>query len=792
MRNTFRKIAAIMMTAAMLMCWMPSEAFCAETEAAALGSYTAVEDIVSHMSTRQKITQCIMIDFRTWSDGTGKPYDMTSLDPEVAEILSEYQFGSVILFGENIKKTGDAVALVRDMQAAAIEGVDGINGTGDDGLPMIVATDQEGGIVYRLGSGTALPGNMALAATGDPANAETSGEIIAKELSAVGINTTLAPVIDVNSNAGNPVIGIRSFSDDADIVGEYGSRFIKGLDRYNTIGCAKHFPGHGNTDTDSHYGLPVVDRSLDELMQCELKPYQIAVSQGIDMIMTAHIMYPQIDKTTILSEKTGQEEARPATLSHTILTDILRGQLGFSGVVITDSMVMKGIADTFNADQATLEAFKAGADIVTMPISQGREGGTIPYNKETWTEDFEKILTTAETAVESDDELKASLDESVARVLKLKKEKGILDYDASQYTAEKAASVVGCSEHRAKERDMAAKAVTVVRNDNKVLPVRLNEKSRVLMLAPYNNERAQMVMGFNRAKDAGLVPDTARARFYRFSSDDYEVEGELKNAIDWADTVIICSELYNANDMSYNGWRSAGIRDCTEYCKTQGKKSVVMSINFPYDVQLYPDADAVAAVYGWDGSGIDLTSPDVVQKLLYGEITEDEDAYGPNIAAGVEVMLGVYGAAGKLPVSVPAFDPESKTYTDETVYPRGSGITYDKLDPVQPEPDDPVKPAKKVTKPKKAAIRSLKAGKRRLTVTMTTAPAKKGGTHYQIAYRIKGYSKWYYRTAKSSKVTLKKLKRGRKCVVKVRAYKVVNGKKYYGAWSKAKTSGKVK
>ena len=768
MRKTFRKIAGIMMSAAILLSWIPAGLIYAEA-GADLGSYSTIEDMVSHMSTRQKITQCIMIDFRTWSDNAGKSYDMTSLDPEVREILAKYQFGSVILFEENIKKTEDTVTLVKDMQEAAING---------GGLPMLIATDQEGGIVYRLGSGTGLPGNMALAATGDPANAEASGEIIAKELSAVGINTTLAPVIDVNSNAGNPVIGIRAFSDDADTVGEYGSRFISGLDKYNTIGCAKHFPGHGNTDTDSHYGLPKVDRSLDELMQCELKPYQTAISQGIDMIMTAHILYPQIDSTTILSEKTGKEESRPATLSRTILTDLLRVQLGFSGVVITDSMVMDGIQKTFDPDQATLEAFKAGADIVTMPISQGREGGTIPYNKETWTEDFEKILTSVEAAALSDDELKASLDESVTRVLKLKKEKGILDYDASQYTTEHAVSIVGCSEHRAKEREMASRAVTVVRNDNNVLPIRLNEKSKVLMLAPYNNEKAQMVMGLNRAKEAGLVPDSARVRFYRFSSDDYKVEGELKNAIDWADTVIICSELYNANDMSYNGWRSIGIKDYTKYCRAQGKKSVVMSINFPYDVQLYPNADAIVAVYGWKGSGVDLTSPDVVQKLLYGEITEDKDAYGPNIAAGIEVILGVSGASGKLPVSIPAFDPECKTYTDTIVYQRGYGLTYSKLNPL------PVL--------KKAAVQSIKSGKRKLTVTMTTAPAKKGGTHYRIAYKVKGSSKWNYKTAKNSKLTVKNLKRGKKYVVKVQACKTVDGKRYSGAWSKTKTSEKIK
>jgi beta-N-acetylhexosaminidase len=324
---------------------------------------------------------------------------------------------------------------------------------------------------------------------------------------------------------------------------------------------------------------------------------------------------------------------------------------------------------------------------------------------------------------------------------------------------------------------MAARAVTVTRNDNNTLPVELDENNKVLMLAPYNNERAQMVMGLNRAREAGLIPDSVRTRFYRFSSTDCEVKGELKNAIDWADVVIMSSELYNANDMAYNGWASIGPKNFTEYCKAKGKRSVVMSVNFPYDVQLYPDADAVVAVYGWKGSTIDLTSADVIQKLLYGEITEDKNASGPNIAAGVEVIFGVYGASGKLPVNVPAFDAKTKTYTDKIVYERGYGLTYDKQKPAKPD---------------KAEIKSLKAGKSKLTVTMSAAPSKKGGTHYRIAYKVKGSSKWHYKTTKSAKLTISKLKSGKKYIVKARAYKTVDGKEYCGAWSKTKTSGKIK
>lgn len=618
-----------------------------------------IRTIVDDMSVRQKITQCIMVDFSTWDDGSGKEYEMTALDPEVAELLSKYQFGSVNLFAENIRKTDETLALVKDMQSAVIEG---------GGLPMIVATDQEGGIVCRLVSGTGLPGNMALAAAGDPENAEIAGRIIGSELAALGINTALAPVIDVNSSADNPVIGVRSFGDDADIVGEYGCRFIKGLNENHIIGCAKHFPGHGNTSEDSHYDLPVVDRSLNELMQCDLRPFQIAIDQGAEMIMTAHILYPKIDDTKITSEKTGKEESRPATLSYRILTELLRDELGFEGVIMTDSMVMGGIADAYDADQAVLEAFKAGADIVTMPVSKRQEDkddpSYRPYNKETWTGDMEKILTRVEAAVRNGELSEDRLDGSVIRILELKEKKGILDHNADDDTAEKAREIEGCREHRALEREIAAKAVTVVRNDHDALPLQTDEKTAVLLLAPYESEKPHLETGVRRAMAAGLVPDTAEVRSYVFSEEDYAVSGDLKNAIDRADVVITCSELYDTDAMAYESWDSLGPKGITEYCRDHDKTSVVMSLNFPYDTQLYPDADAVVAVYGWSG---------------------------PNIAAGVEVMFGVYGATGKLPVSIPAFDIEQKAYTDEVLYERGYGLSYAGAVTIQKEETEPSK-----------------------------------------------------------------------------------------------------
>ena len=225
-----------------------------------------VKQMVKDMPLRNKITQMLMVDFRYWDDELQEGQEQTGfiqMNDTVRKIVEEYHFGSVIYFAQNLTDTQQAFQLTQDLQAAAVSG---------GGLPMLICADQEGGSVYRLASGTALPGNMALGATGNPEYARQSGSIIGSELNVLGINTALAPVVDVNNNANNPVIGLRSFGDDPEVVGQMASSVIAGMAEHSVIGCAKHFPGHGDTATDSHYGLPIVEKDKETLLQCELKP----------------------------------------------------------------------------------------------------------------------------------------------------------------------------------------------------------------------------------------------------------------------------------------------------------------------------------------------------------------------------------------------------------------------------------------------------------------------------------------------------------------------------------------
>lgn len=617
------------------------------------------EQLLAQMSLRDKITQMLMVDFRYWDEDPTddvEPADFTVMNDQVRKIVEDYNFGAVIYFAQNLTGTEQAFSLTISMQEAAVK---------DGGIPMLIAADQEGGSVYRLATGTALPGNMALGATGDLEYAQLTGRIIGSELSALGINTNLSPVVDVNNNAANPVIGLRSYSDDPAMVGRMASAVIDGMAQYQVIGCAKHFPGHGDTATDSHYGLPSVDKSLEELLSCELAPYEIAISQGIEMIMTAHILYPQLEQDRVVSQKTGNAEALPATMSHRIVTNLLKEDLGFEGIVVTDAMNMAGVADYWDPVQAVILAIQAGVDMVCMPCTL--------YSQEDLVQ-LDAIIHGVMEAVENGTIPMARIDDAVTRILTVKQNRGILDWSAEDRSLEEALSVVGCDANREAEREIAAAAVTVVENKNDTLPLHITPETKCLMMVPYDNERAQMLLGWNRAAQAGLIPEGAEVRVLRFSQD--TTLDTYLSEIDWADTLIFNSEISQAGRMHGGRWESAYILQTIEYAESQGKTTIVQSVDKPYDVQSYPNADAVLAVYGCKGSSLDPT------QVLAGGTTGSEMAFGPNIVAGIEVILGIFDVEGTLPVDIPKY--ENGVFSEEILYPRGYGLHYESLIP-EPE-----------------------------------------------------------------------------------------------------------
>lgn len=615
---------------------------------------TDVRQIMARMSLRDKIAQMLMVDFRYWDENPQDDVEkepFTVMNGQVRDILGRYRFGAVIYFAQNLTGTYQAYHLTQAMQQATVDG---------GGLPMLICTDQEGGSVYRLGEGTALPGNMALGAAGEPIYSYLAGTVMGRELAALGINTNLAPAVDVNSNAANPVIGLRSFGDDPKVVGQLASEIIDGMAAHGVIACVKHFPGHGDTATDSHYGLPLVDKSLQELRESDLIPFATAVDRGVDMVMTAHILYPQLETGSEYSNKTGKQQALPASMSPNILTGLLKEEMGFQGIVVTDAMNMAGVADYWDPVQAVVLAIRAGVDMVCMPCTLQKEEDLTR---------LEAILQGVETAVEEGMIPLSRIEDAVERILTVKQNRGVLGWKAENHMLETALQTVGSDANREMERYISAAAVTVVENKEETLPLRLEEDSRVLMLVPYENEKSLMLLGWNRAAEAGLIPAGAQVQVVRFHKD--ANLNTFLSQIDWADTLIFNSEISQSSRLSGGRWESAYILDVLDYAKQQGKTAIVMSVDKPYDVQSYPQADAVLAVYGCKGANLDPTA------VLTGGVTGSQEAFGPNIVAGIEVIFGVFGAQGKLPVDIPLYS--EGTFQQETVYPRGYGLHYDSL-----------------------------------------------------------------------------------------------------------------
>ncbi len=294
------------------------------------------KDIVSRMSLEEKVGQIIHIGMR------GK-----RLNPLVQREIKDYKVGGVILFAANFGNAKEIQKLCEDLQEKSLEAT---------GIPLFISTDQEGGRVVRVDEdGTVqFPSAMALGQTGNPELAEDAGLVTGYELRKIGINLVLAPVLDVNNNPKNPVINVRSFGSRPELVSEIGTAHARGLRRSLSVPVIKHFPGHGDTDTDSHLALPRIPRDLDALEKTELVPFRKAIGEGAEAVMTAHILFDSLDKEN------------PATLSREIIEGLLRKKLGFDGLVMTDAMEMHAISKRYTNKVSAKKAFAAGADVILL------------------------------------------------------------------------------------------------------------------------------------------------------------------------------------------------------------------------------------------------------------------------------------------------------------------------------------------------------------------------------------------------------------------------------------------
>lgn len=595
-----------------------------------------VKETLSAMTLEEKVEQMIMPAYRYWGEGEDAP-GVTELNDQMRESIKKHALGGIILFAQNIETAEQTSTLIGDMVETTLSG-------GAKAKPFI-SVDQEGGQVSRMTTGTMMPGNMAIGAAGDSKLATKAASAMGEELSALGFNVDFAPVLDVNNNPANPVIGIRSFSDDADKVAEFGEAFIKGLHEQNIITTTKHFPGHGDTAVDSHTGLPSIDKSLDELKKNELIPF-IKNAKNTDMIMTAHIQYPQIEKETYVSKVDGKEITLPATLSKTILTDILRKECGFDGVIVTDSMKMDAIAEHFDRKDAARLAINAGVDMLLMPVDLSTEKGLA---------DFDTYISDIVAMVESGEIEEARIDDATGHILKVKEKYGLLDMDKKEETAD--LSVIGSKEHHDTEKAIAQKAVTLLKNENDAFPVSSDKKAVVFV--PLASEVNSVAFAIDNLKADGTLP-----KDYSVETLCYEEKGKVDpaKAVSGADTVVCVSATYSADALdpkTENGADTVFIDKLIAATHKNEAQFILVSAQLPYDAARFTDADAIVCCYLAKG-----------MEELPDDYSKESKQYGPNIPAAIGAVFGGFTPTGSLPVNIPALDDKYQ-FTDEILYKRG-------------------------------------------------------------------------------------------------------------------------
>lgn len=532
---------------------------------------------MDQMTAQQKIGQLVMAA-STWRVTDPFPRDVYGPPTEtqtahLKKMITEYHIGSVIIYN-----TGDMETIARfnkQLQNWSEES--------GAGIPLFISADLEYGLAQRVpGEATAFPRQMGIAASGNTEFAFEQGRITAVEARAAGFNWSFSPVVDVNVNPANPVIGVRSFGEKVPDVSAMAVAMIRGSQGHGVLATPKHFPGHGDTGFDSHYDLSRVSYSLETLHELHLPPFQAAFDAGADAVMSAHVIIDAIDP------------GLPATLSHKVLRGLLREELGFRGLIVTDAMGMDAINNNWGAGEAAVMAVNAGADIIMATGNPAQQIEAIDALNEA----YENGKITDER-----------LDESVARILAVKHKYG-LHHGFSYPDPARARAVAGYHKHREMAREMAARSITLIRNSS-VLPFDPHQDYSTLVAGvAYTNELASLVAEV--AVGEVLVWDYGRGPL-----DNNPTPAAILEAIrlaEEADRIIVFT--YSSGQLP------EGQKMLVDALRIMGKPIVVVALGLPTDILSFPDIPAFAAAYSLD-RWPDVTPVPVVWEavvdVLFGE-----------------------------------------------------------------------------------------------------------------------------------------------------------------------------
>ena len=473
-------------------------------------------------------------------------------------------------------------------------------------LPLLITADFEGGPGYTMFGATRLPLAMSIGATGDPQLAYEAGKMTAVEGRALGVGVNFYPVADVQNNPSNPIINIRSFGEDPARVSTFVRAYIRGAQENGQIATAKHFPGHGDVSSDSHLQLPVLDLDRARLESVEFPPFKAAIDQGVGAVMTAHIWLKTLEP----------EKAVPATLSKNVLTNVLRDEMHFQGLLFTDAMNMAGVAANFSAEDATVRAVNAGADVILKPI------------------DVAVTFNAIKSAVQSGRISESRIDESVRRILRAKAQLGLPDRRIVDVA--RLMDTIATKPHLDLAQEIADRSVTLVRDDRHVLPLHASRDLRVVQINVLDNREGWREGPVGRVVTAELPKRFPRAVTVQLDDQSTPSEfDDVRRLADVADVIVVNGYIRVA---AYKGSIALTPNELALLRElSAAKKPLIFTIyGSPYVLTQIPELPSYIVTYD--------TTP--VAEL-----------------AAVRAIVGEIPFAGHLPISLPG------------LYPIGHGLT---------------------------------------------------------------------------------------------------------------------
>ena len=542
-----------------------------------------IESTVQTMTTAEKVGQMFMLAF------AGGQMNAARI------LMAEHRVGGAYISNDNAPHPNAAIALTNALQFFAR--------STRLRIPLLLGADQEGTWSVMTSASAMGPGNMAIGAAYDPQQAYRMYSVIAKEMTAVGLNTVLGPAADCNSNPRNSIIGMRSFGEPPELVAAMTAAAVRGLRDNGAAAALKHFPGHGDARMDSHRGLPTVDRSREELFRIDLHPFAEGIKAGAQIVMTAHIIFSALDPK------------RPATLSPIILGDVLRGQLGFEGVIVSDSMNMQAIKRSYDPTDAVIQGFNAGVDLMMLAEEH------YDHDVSQYLENQRALIRAVIQAVEAGIISQQRVDDAVGRILRLKREAG---FSTAPLTDQ--AAIVGQDSHRAVELDVARRAVTVLRNRNRLVPI---QSTAPLLLVNATRRRAYTALTRTR----GIGPNQATPAFDVFAAALQQAcpQLEIIGAEDFTEAkipasgiIIAVTENYTLPGIDFD--QSTQVKLVKHLHRLAADRLIVIALRDPYELANFPEIATYVCSYSFRASAAQ---------------------------AAADILLGRIAPRGHTPVTVP-------------------------------------------------------------------------------------------------------------------------------------------